>query len=90
VLAELYRDFSIRCAPVSVAEAGAMIAEVKGLAPIRGYRNLPRGDLAALAEVISRVSALAGVPGIFEAEINPLLVQPEGVVAVDALVALKE
>jgi len=90
VLAELYGDFSIRCAPVSVAEAEAMIAEVKGLAPIRGYRNLPRGDLAALAEAISRVSALAGVPDIFEAEINPLLVQPDGVVAVDALVALKE
>ena len=90
VLAELYQDFSIRCAPVALAEAEAMIAEVKGLAPIRGYRNLPRGDIAALAEAISRVSALAGVPGIFEAEINPLLVQPDGVVAVDALVVLKE
>jgi acetate---CoA ligase (ADP-forming) len=90
VLAELYRDFSVRCAPVSVAEAHAMIAEVKGLAPIRGYRNLPRGDLNALAEAISRVSALAGVPSISEAEINPLLVQGDGVVAVDALVALKE
>jgi acetate---CoA ligase (ADP-forming) len=90
VLAELYRDFSVRCAPVGIAEAEAMIAEVKGLAPIRGYRNLPRGDLAALAKVISRLSALAAVPEVSEAEINPLLVQGDGVVAVDALLVLKD
>jgi acyl-CoA synthetase (NDP forming) len=90
VLAELYRDFSIRCAPVSEAEAEAMIGEVKGLAAIRGYRNLPRGDVAALAKAISKLSSFAGVRSVAEAEINPLLVQGEGVVAVDALVALQE
>jgi acetate---CoA ligase (ADP-forming) len=92
VLAELYQDFAIRCAPVSEQEAAAMIEEVKGLAPIRGYRNLPRGDLAALARAVSDVSRLALLAGrpVSEAEINPLLVQGEGVVAVDALVALKE
>jgi acyl-CoA synthetase (NDP forming) len=90
VLAEVYADYSMRCAPVSVAEAQEMIAEVKGLAPIRGYRNLPKGDLASLARVISQVSALALVPEVAEAEINPLLVGADGVVAVDALVAFKE
>jgi hypothetical protein len=90
VLAELYKDSAIRCAPVSAAEAEAMIAEVKGLAPICGYRNLPRGDVASLARVVSQVSSLALVPEVSEAEINPLLVRSEGVVAVDALVAYKE
>jgi len=90
VLAELHKDCSMRCAPVSVAEAETMISEVKGLAAIRGYRNLPRGDMAALAGVISQVSALALVPDVSEAEINPLLVRSDGVVAVDALVAFKE
>jgi acyl-CoA synthetase (NDP forming) len=90
VLAELYADYSMRCAPVSVAEAEEMIGEVKGLAPIRGYRNLPRGDVAALAEVVSRVSSLAAVEKVSEAEINPLLIAADGVVAVDALVAFKE
>jgi hypothetical protein len=88
VLAELYKDFAMRCAPVTEAEAEAMVAEVKGFAPIRGYRNLPRGDLGALAKVIAAISTLALVPGIAEAEVNPLLVKREGVVAVDALVAL--
>jgi hypothetical protein len=90
VLAELYKDYAMRCAPVSVAEAEAMVSEVKGLAPIRGYRNLPRGDLAGLARVVSQVSSLALVADVAEAEINPLLVRSEGVVAVDALVAFKE
>jgi acyl-CoA synthetase (NDP forming) len=90
VLSEVYRDFAVRMAPISVQEAAAMIAEVKGFAPLRGYRNLPRGDLDALARAVAAVSALAGVPDIVEAEINPLLVKEAGVIAVDALVARRE
>jgi acetate---CoA ligase (ADP-forming) len=90
-LAEIYRDFALACAPVSEAEALAMIEQVKGLAPIRGYRNLPKGDLAALARTVSAFSRLALLGGrpIAEAEINPLIVRREGVVAVDARLALK-
>ena len=88
-LAELYRDFVLRMAPVSEEEALEMIEGVKGLAPIRGYRNLPRGDLKALARAVASLSRLCGVKEIAEAEINPLIVKAEGVVAVDALLALK-
>jgi acetate---CoA ligase (ADP-forming) len=91
-LAEIYKDFVVRMAPVSPAEALEMIAAVEGLAPIRGYRNLPRGDLRALASAVSRLSSLCLLAGrpIAEAEINPLMVKVEGVVAVDALLALKD
>lgn len=69
-----------------------MINEVRGLAPIRGYRNMPLGDLDALAEAIVCVSNLAHLKDrvVLEAEINPLCVgrDGEGVVAVDALVRL--
>ena len=40
-LAEIYRDFSVRLAPVDEATAHDMIEEVAGLAIVRGYRNLP-------------------------------------------------
>jgi hypothetical protein len=93
VLAEIYKDASTRIAPVDVAEALRMIEEVKGLATIRGYRNLPKGDVAALARTIAAFSMLAhaDLAAISEAEINPLLVKRdgEGVIAVDGLVALK-
>ena len=92
VLAEIYRDASTRIAPVDEAEAREMVEEVKGLVAIRGYRNLPKGDVAALAKAIAAFSALAhkAFAGVSEAEINPLLVkrEGEGVVAVDGLVAL--
>ena len=92
VLAEIYKDASTRLAPVDEAEALEMIAEVKGLATIRGYRNLPRGDVAALARAIEAFSSLAHptFTDVVEAEINPLLVKREGeaVVAVDGLVIL--
>ncbi len=93
VLAEIYRDAATRLAPVDEAEARQMIDEVKGLATIRGYRNLPPGDVAALARAIAAFSALAhaAFADVSEAEINPLLVKRdgEGVVAVDGLVLLK-
>ena len=92
VLAEIYRDFALRLAPVDIATANDMIAEVKGLAVIRGYRGLPRGDCAALARAVSAFSQLAYVPRVAEAEVNPLLVKGkgEGVVAVDGLLVRRD
>ncbi len=91
-LAELYEDFALRLAPVAEDEALEMIAEVKGLAPIRGYRNLPRGDVRALATAVSALSRLCLIKNqpVAEAEINPLIVQSGGVVAVDGLVVVKD
>ncbi len=91
-LAEIYEDFAIRLAPVTEDEAREMIAEVKGLAPIRGYRNLPRGDVKALARAVSALSRLCLIENrpVAEAEINPLIVKSDGVAAVDGLVVPKE
>jgi acyl-CoA synthetase (NDP forming) len=87
VLAEVYRDVVLRLAPVSEAEALEMIEGVKGLAPARGYRGMPKGDLAALARAVAAFSRLAALAEVTEAEINPVIVLPEGqgVVMADAL-----
>lgn len=92
MLAELYADYALRLAPVSEQEAATMIEEVKGLATLRGYRNLPRGDVGALAKAVAALSRLALVAGqpVAEAEINPLIVKAKGVVAVDGLVEFKQ
>jgi acyl-CoA synthetase (NDP forming) len=88
VLAEVARDRSLRLAPVDRAEAREMIAELRALVALAGYRGRPKGDLDALAQAIVALSRLAGDPDVVEAEINPLIVRPagQGVVAVDALV----
>jgi acyl-CoA synthetase (NDP forming) len=78
VTAELFRDVTLRLAPVTEAEAQEMIAEVRGLRVLAGWRGLPRGDLAALARAVAAVSRLAAREDIAEAEINPLIIGPEG------------
>ena len=65
-----------------------MIAEVRGLATLKGFRGKPKGDLDALAQAIVALSQLADDPAVLEAEINPLIVKTEGVAAVDAVVRL--
>ncbi len=94
MLAEIYKDAATRLAPVDEAEARQMIDEVKGLATLRGYRNLPQGRCRARwpgRSRPSRGSRTRPSPSVAEAEINPLLVKRdgEGVVAVDGLVVLR-
>lgn len=89
VLTELYRDSSVRPAPVDTAAARAMIDEVTAFRAADGYRDLPRGDLDALARAVSAFSRLAvRHPVVAEAELNPVLVRADGVVAVDAVVSV--
>jgi len=90
IWAEVMRDRSIRLAPVSVQTAREMISEVKMLQTVSGLRGKARGDLEALALAIANLSQLALRPElqVSEAEVNPLMIMPEGqgVMAVDALI----
>jgi acyl-CoA synthetase (NDP forming) len=88
VLAELFRDVSLRPAPVDVDEAREMIGDVKGLRPLAGWRGLPRGDLDAVARAVACLSRLAARDDVAEAEVNPLIVgaEGEGVTVADAWV----
>jgi acyl-CoA synthetase (NDP forming) len=88
ILAELGGGHAVRLAPVSLDTAREMINEVKAFDVLRGYRNKPKGDLEALARVVQAMSNLACAANVEEAEINPLLVKTDGVVAVDALLSL--
>jgi acetate---CoA ligase (ADP-forming) len=92
IYTEIYRDRSIRLAPVDLDTAHAMIAELAITRIFRGFRNKPDGDMDALARAIVALSRLALDDDSFvmDAEINPLIINRagEGVVAVDALVTL--
>jgi succinyl-CoA synthetase beta subunit len=65
-----------------------MIAQLRGLGTLKGFRGKPAGDLDALAHAIVALSRLADDPAVLDAEINPLIVRTEGVTAVDAVVRL--
>jgi acyl-CoA synthetase (NDP forming) len=89
---EIYRDRTLRLAPVDLDEAQAMIGEVQAMRMFEGVRGKPAGDLDAVAQTVVAFSQLAVLDGppVAEAEINPLMVRRkgEGVIAVDALVRL--
>ena len=89
LMVEVYNDVALRHCPITRAEALAMIAEVKGVRLLQGFRGRPAADIDALAETLVRVSHLAvHLEGtLAELDINPLLVLPagQGVKAVDAL-----
>ena len=90
ITTELFRDVVYRPAPVSAAEASAMLGELKAAPLLNGFRGAAKADIAALSQLISQVSVLAAQHAtvISEIEINPVLVHPEGqgVTIVDALV----
>jgi hypothetical protein len=65
-----------------------MLAEVPGIAAFQGYRKLPRGELRAVAEVVHRLSLLALLERVLEAEVNPLIVCSDQAVGVDARIRL--
>lgn len=83
--AELFADGQFRLHPLTDTDAKAMIEGLRGVSLLRGYRGAPPADEAALRDALLRLSTLVGwCPEIQELDINPLLVMPSGVRAVDA------
>jgi acetyltransferase len=93
ITTELFKDVIYRPAPVSAAEASAMLAELKAAPLLNGFRGAEKADVPALSQLIAQLSALAAqyAGEISEIEINPVLVHPtgQGVTVVDALVVRK-
>ena len=90
VYVELFDDVAFRVAPLSRADAEAMIAEVRASRLLAGARGQPPVDRAALVDALLALSRLlAENPRLAEIDINPLIVSSAGVVAVDARAAVR-
>ncbi|MEW6661342.1 MAG: acetate--CoA ligase family protein [Bacillota bacterium] len=94
IFVEVFKDVSMRPAPLSKRDAMEMIMEIKGYPLMAGFRGRGKGDIAALAEVLITVSHLAVdlKDDLAELDINPLIVLPEGqgVRLADALIIAKK
>jgi acetyltransferase len=76
VMVELEADKALDLAPVTAAEAVAMIGSTRLGASLGGYRNLaPKTDLAPLADAVARLSELAAdfCDVIAECDLNPVM-----------------
>jgi hypothetical protein len=83
-------DVSLRLAPLTAADAAAMLDELRGRALLDGARGQPPVDRAAVIDVLLALSRLAVAAGdrLAQLDVNPLLVSADGAVAADALVVL--
>lgn len=91
VMTELLQDRSVRMAPVEFDTAREMLAELKSLPLLTGFRGRPVGDVEAAVKAIVALSRLAERAEVVELEINPLMVMPagQGAVAVDVLARVR-
>src|SRR5258706_1783236 len=94
ITTELFRDVIYRPAPVSAAEASAMLSELKAAPLLNGFRGPAKADIPALSQLISQMSALAAAYADLspEMQINPRTWHPEGqgVTIFDVLVVRKK
>jgi acetate---CoA ligase (ADP-forming) len=88
VLVELLRDSAVDLAPINALEATRMLRTLRGSALFDGFRGAAAVDLAGLADIVVRLSEFAADQGanILEADINPIICAPQGLIAVDALI----
>ncbi len=93
IFIEIFKDTSIRLAPVTPDEASAMMKELKAYPLLQGARGKNPADCQALIDIICRISALlAACPEITEIDLNPVIVHPKGQGAsiVDARIFFEE
>ena len=89
IAAEVFRDRALALPPLSESLARRMLESLKSWPLLQGYRGRPGANLDRLIEVLMRFSYLvADYPEIKELDINPLLVTPEDVIALDARVVI--
>jgi acyl-CoA synthetase (NDP forming) len=83
-------DRTARLAPLTGADADDLIRSTPGAPLLSGRRGTPAADLAALRDMLLRVSRMADdLPQIAELELNPVLARPDGAQAIDGQVRLQ-
>lgn len=89
IMAEALKDLCFGLAPLTVKEAARQIDSIRGLAALKDHRGLPGMDLAALADILARVSLLGrDVPTIKELDLNPVKGTGRRLAAVDLRIIL--
>ncbi len=87
---ELRRDRAIALPPLNDHLAHALIDRTQVARLLAGFRGKPAADLAAVAGTLLRVSQMAcDLPELTELDINPLLADAQGVVALDARIRVR-
>ncbi len=89
VAIEALADVTFRLAPLTRAEAGEMLDEIRARALLAGHRGRPAIDRRAAVDLLVRLGrAVAALPEIAEIDLNPVFLHPGGAEIADARVIL--
>jgi acyl-CoA synthetase (NDP forming)/GNAT superfamily N-acetyltransferase len=90
VATEVLADHAARLAPLTEADADTLINSIRSAPLLHGHRGAPPADLAALRDVLLRVSRLTDdLPEITELDLNPVIARPDSAAAVDARIRVE-
>ena len=86
---EVIDDKALALPPLDLRLAHELIGRTRVSRILRAYRDVPAADERALALVLVKLAQLAAdIPEVREVDINPLLADADGAVALDARIAV--
>jgi acetyltransferase len=89
IAVEIMDDHTVGLPPLNMVLARDMVSRTRVSKLLAGYRNRPAADIDAICRTLIRVAQLVtDIPEIVELDINPLLADSGGVIALDARMRL--
>jgi acyl-CoA synthetase (NDP forming) len=89
IFIETLNDVAFRVVPLQPKDACAMLRDIRGFPILQGLRGAASTDLAALEDMLLKLSSLAEQRSdIREIDLNPVFAYPTGALAVDARILL--
>ena len=86
---EIIHDTAVALPPLDTTLALDLMAQTRICKLLEGYRDRPPADLAGIASALVRLSQLVvDCPAVKELDINPLLADETGVIALDARIRI--
>jgi acyl-CoA synthetase (NDP forming) len=84
VATELLGDRALGVVPLTDRDAADLVRSLRSSPLLTGYRGSPPVDMAALEDLLLRLSVLAEqLPEVAEMDLNPVVASPSGILAVD-------
>lgn len=91
VLTEVYRDTTLRVAPLADADVEEMFEDIRSRELLREFRGMPPVDSHRLRAIVQAVGTVALLhPEIAEIDLNPIIISGSEPVVADALVVLTD
>ena len=88
---EIFADSQVALPPLNDYLSRELIRGTRAARFLKQFRHLPEADIVKLTDVLQRISEIAcELPEVQELDINPLLVDEDGVMAVDARVVVAQ